>query len=495
MNLATCLSDVGAELPEQMAGIEISDLTTDSRLVKPGDLFVSLAGPHSGLAHLEQARQRGAAACLIEGDRLNQLGHLQALVGVDELQSKTSRIAGNFFGHPSTRLDLVGVTGTNGKTSLCRWLEFLLCRCGLRVASLGTLGVSLCGASLQAPDGMTTRDPVESQRWLAKCLERGAEICAMEVSSHGLDQDRVADLKFDIAVLTNFTRDHLDYHGSEEAYWQAKRRLFDMPGLRLAVINIDDEHGARLAQELAGKIDLTTFSSDGSREADLQVLHAGFSPLLAFEIRYRQQRLSFEAPGLIAGYELSNLCAALAVCLALQVDLDKLQSAVSELRGAPGRLQLIGTLGEGRLYVDYAHTPDAVANCLRALRPAAKSGLVAVVGCGGDRDKGKRPLMAAAAHMHSDCLILTSDNPRSEDPLQILEDMRAGISGQAGHFEIEPDRAEAIRRAVELMKQGYLVALLGKGHEDYQLVGDRKLPFSDAAVAAELIAAAGGEVL
>ncbi len=496
MNLAQCLTQVESLGPVNGA-LQLSGICSDSRQIKPGDLFVSLSAADS-CTHLRQAFRQGAAAALIDSKVSCDLAADDSakLVPVDNLSAQASLIAGNFFDHPSRRMRLVGITGTNGKTSLCKWLEFLLCRCGMSAASLGTLGVSHCGDLLQPADGMTTRDAIESQRWLSECREAGAEVCAMEVSSHGLQQGRVAAVHFNMALFTNFTRDHLDFHGSEEAYWQAKRRLFDMPDLEVVLVNLDDARGCMLADELRDRVRVVGFSSRGHKDAQLSAINAVFSPSLQFQLQWQGQLIEFKAPWLVAEFELSNLCAALAVAMELGASVEDLYRAVAELKPARGRLQPVGRVGGSTLYVDYAHTPDAVQNSLQALRASAPGQLLAVLGCGGDRDPGKRPLMAAAALTSADRLLITSDNPRSESAQQIADDMMRGVPGdKLDCVDLCLDRARAIEQSVAMMSDGYSVALLGKGHETCQLVGSEKQHFSDIETAAACIGQAGGELL
>lgn len=406
---------------------------------------------------------------------------------VADLPRQLSLIAGNHWGHPSQKMSLVGVTGTNGKSTVCSWIEQILQSNGQAAASVGTLGVHACGRQLLDADGMTTRDAIKAQEVLAQCVEAGANKLAIEVSSHGLDQFRIESVCFAVALFTNFTRDHLDYHGSEEEYWQAKKRLFDLPGIRCAVVNIDDEKGRGLAEELVGKMQVLTFSIEGREQADFFLTAVSYADGFHATFHSGDVEQKVHLPQLIAEFELSNLLAAIAASTALDLPLDSALSTVSQLQPAKGRLQLAAKYSNTRIYVDYAHTPDAVARVLAALKASNPEQLIAVLGCGGDRDAGKRPEMARAALSHADRLVITSDNPRSEDPADIERDMLKGVEDM-DLVDCISDRRQAIRFAIEQAVPGSCIAVLGKGHESVQIISERQYEFDDAQVAQELVA-------
>ena len=499
--------------------VRLSGLSSDSRNVQIGDAFVCLASDTKlQREYIEQALSSGARAVVLgsssgsgsEEENDGAAATDESLVFVRQLDRNLSRLAGNYFQHPSKRLTLAGVTGTNGKSSVCYWVEQLFSLNGLPSGSIGTLGVQACGKQLVAPDGMTTRDPIRAQEVLALCSEAGAKTLAMEVSSHGMAQYRVEDISFSVAVFTNFSRDHLDYHGSEPEYWEAKKRLFSLPGIECAVLNIDDEKGRQLAFELAPHMRVIKFSADGDEQADLYLsdvrrdqgftatLNLGLKLDLEGSVGSRENGLSvvdsakeavpanyvLDLPQLSADFELSNLLAALSASIAMGLPPRLAIEKCDELQPAPGRMQLAACIDKTKVYVDYAHTPDAVAHVLSALaRP--NQHLIVVLGCGGDRDIGKRPQMTEAALKHANQLIITSDNPRSEDPENILQDMLAGVENQARIKSIL-DREEAIRIAIETAPNGSCIAILGKGHEAIQIIGDNEYTFDDAAIAAEI---------
>ena len=464
-------------------GVPLADLTADSRSVKLGSIFVAYPGTAlDGRAFIADAVARGAAAVLWErsGFRWDERWDVPNL-GIDDLRGRISEIAGHVFGDPSRELWVAGVTGTNGKTSVSQWIAAALDAIGRRSAVLGTLGNGLVGERAEAKN--TTPDPIVLQRLLADYLRRGARSVAMEVSSHGLDQGRVAGIAFDTAVFTNLTRDHLDYHGTMEAYGEAKARLFRMPGLAHSVVNVDDEFGAKLAPCAAG--DVITFGTSAAarlRASAVKLSNEGVrfhvdSPWGSGEVSAR----------VLGAFNVSNLLAVLGALIAAGVPLDAAIAAVNALAPVPGRLEVIGGGAMPLVVVDYAHTPDALEKALAALRPVVAQGrrLVCVFGCGGDRDAGKRPLMGAVAARLADHVIVTSDNPRGEDPHAIIEQVLAGIRGPAEAIE---DRQVAIFSAVHQARPGDVVLLAGKGHETYQEISGVRHPFSDRDVAQSALA-------
>lgn len=471
-------------------------LQADSRQVAPGDAFLAWPGRASdGRAYVADALRRGAAACVVESEGVQAFAlQGEAVATLPGLKAAAGSIASAWYGEPSARLKVLAVTGTNGKTSTAWWLAHALGKlskkelfahagCGL----IGTLGIGIV-PHLEA-SGLTTPDAPHLQRTLADFVAAGVGACAIEASSIGLAEQRLAGTHIDTAVFTNLTQDHLDYHGSMQAYWQAKRALFDWPGLRAAVINVDDAHGARLHAELSGRVlDLWSVAIDAPAR------------LRAAELRNEATGLSFDvveggnvqrlATRLIGRYNVSNLLGVIATLRSLGVALADACAVCADLEPVPGRMQQIVEPGQPLAVVDYAHTPDALAQALAALSPmaSARGGrLWCVFGCGGGRDALKRPLMGAAAQEGADEVLVTSDNPRGEDPSAIIEQILRGTLASR-HVAAEPDRAAAIARALAQADARDVVLIAGKGHEAYQETAGVRRPFSDVALARELLA-------
>ncbi len=464
--------------------VEVSGLALDSRDVGPGMLFAALSGTRGhGLEHLAQALEQGAAAVAWEPSAGVDpvLAERQCaergvpLIAVEHLSSRLSEMAGRFYDLPSRYLRLVGVTGTDGKTSVSQFLAQALSRPGRPCGVLGTLGYGLYGKL--APASHTTPDAIRVQRLLAEQRAAGARFAAMEVSSHALAQGRVAALDFDVAVLTNLTRDHLDYHGSDAAYAAAKTRLFQMPGLRHAVLNQDDPFGRRLADEIDPDVRLWRYSLRPDAEAEVVCKALECEPE-GLRLRYATPVGEFQMTlPLFGRFNAANVAAVLASLLALGLDHEAAAQAMQELRPVPGRMERFSAPGAPTVLVDYAHTPAALAAALDAVRAHSTGRVWCVFGCGGDRDAGKRPLMGRAAVEGADRVLITDDNPRSEAPESIVADIRRGLSGAEAH--VIHDRTEAIRYAVAHADANDTVLIAGKGHETYQIVGAQCLPFDD----------------
>jgi UDP-N-acetylmuramoyl-L-alanyl-D-glutamate--2,6-diaminopimelate ligase len=476
-----------------LEGMPITDLTADSRSVVPGMTFAAYPGDRTdGRQFIPQAIERGAASVIWESENF-QWAPQWSLPNrpVPELRRHISEIAGQVFGNPSHALWMVGLTGTNGKTSCSHWLAHLLQRHGKPCAVVGTVGNGLLDAL--EPSANTTPDAIVLQKSLARYLAEGAQACAMEVSSHGLVQHRVAGIAFDGAVFTNLSRDHLDYHGSMEAYGAAKEMLFHFPGLKFAVINLDDAFGAQLARRLVGVIPQLvgyTQRDDCAEIAGLTLLQACHVHLgsagMQFEVKSPLGTGQVSSP-LLGRFNVSNLLAVLGAAIMSGIALPEACAGISSLSAPPGRLERVGGEGKPSVVIDYAHTPDALEKALATLRESVAPGhrLVCVFGCGGERDPGKRPLMGAVASRWADRLVLTSDNPRSESVDAILDQIAAGVSIP---FERIPDRSIAIGLAIAEATSGDVVLIAGKGHEDYQEIAGRRLPFSDRAVAESALA-------
>jgi UDP-N-acetylmuramoyl-L-alanyl-D-glutamate--2,6-diaminopimelate ligase len=480
---------VAGSVLQQLAemGVQPKRMVNDSRMVQPGDLFCAYPGEKTdGRAFIAQAVARGAGAVLWEQDGGQWQPAWQVPnLPVPGLREKIGEIAAEFYGRPAQNLWMIGVTGTNGKTSCSHWLVQCLNALGIKAAVVGTLGNGFPERLSAATN--TTPDPILLQHLLADFVQQGAEAVAMEVSSHGLAQGRVVGTKFDVAVLTNLSRDHLDYHGDMQRYAAAKSRLFDWPGLKYAVLNADDAFGAALALRMyrQGKQVLTYGLNAGAVSCTaLRFVEGG----IVMEVMTPWGRAETSAM-VIGRFNVSNVLAVLAVLLASDIPLQRAVGALQHIRPVAGRMQQLGGGDKPLVVVDYAHTPDALAKVLTALREQTRGRLICVFGCGGNRDKGKRPLMGEVASRLADLVIVTSDNPRHESPRAIIDDIVAGMSG---NYHIEEDRAAAIDGAIRGARPGDVVVLAGKGHETYQHIGDDKLPFSDAEVAQRVLDGMGG---
>jgi UDP-N-acetylmuramoyl-L-alanyl-D-glutamate--2,6-diaminopimelate ligase len=474
-----------SQLREQ--GVDVSNLCVDSRTVRPGDVFLAYPGEtQDGRGHIAGAIAAGAAGVLWDqaGFSWNEAWRVPNLP-VEELRPMAGHLAHEVYGRPSETLWVMGVTGTNGKTTCSQWLAQACGACGARTAVIGTLGIGFPGALATSPN--TTPDAVTLHRSLSRLLSEGAQGVAMEVSSIGLDQGRVNGVKFGAALFTNLSRDHLDYHGDMESYARAKQRLFLSPGLGHAVLNMDDVQGVSIARMIAG----SGVTRSGYSCFDGVAARSGLEHFVeAEDISASTQGIAFTAKSswgaariesaLIGRFNISNLLGVLGTMMASGVPFAQATGALAKIVTVPGRLERIGGDGRPLVVVDYAHSPDAfqeVVHVLRELATAGNGRLCVVFGCGGNRDRGKRPLMGAIASRHADRIIVTSDNPRGEDPNAIISEIVAGITVAC---EVIADRRAAIAAAVASARAGDVVLLAGKGHEAYQEVGGEKLPFSDS---------------
>jgi len=475
--------------------IVITGLATDSRSVRPGDLFLASQGLQvHGLSHVEQALQRGAAAVAWEPVEDPAIGRMAAALAVPAmavagLAQKTGVIADRFYAHPSRELHIIGVTGTDGKTSVSHFIAQALSEeqqpCGL----LGTLGYGVYGA-LQTPTH-TTPDALRLHAEFAALRDQGVKNVAMEVSSHALHQQRTSGIDFNTAVLTHLSRDHLDYHGSIEAYAEAKRRLFDSAGLGCAVVNVADDFGRQLAADLKHRLRVIAWQGQPGGVArsypdwielkNVRALEKG----IALELESSWGSAMFES-ALLGSFNAENLLAALGALLASGLSLQSAVERLAQVTTVAGRMELFTRAGAPRVVVDYAHTPHALETVLQALRPHCAGELVCVFGAGGDRDRGKRPQMGALAERYADRVVLTSDNPRSENPGSILDQIVQGFEQPQRAVRIS-DRGAAIGRAIHEAAADDLVLVAGKGHEDYQQTGSQRLVFSDRARVQEVL--------
>ena len=452
----------------------IKAITADSRNVQAGSLFLAYVGEKAdGRQYIGDAIKNGASAVLWEAENFDWHADWDIEnIAIKQLRQQAGNIASQFYKNPSSKMWMIGVTGTNGKTSITQWLSQCFNYLNRKTAVIGTLGNGLPENMVQTNN--TTPDPILLQGMLADYASQKTEVVAMEVSSHGLHQGRVNGVHFDVAVLSNLTRDHLDYHGTFDEYAVAKRRLFDVNDLHFAVLNADDDFGLDIAEELAdtGTVVVTYGIARGEiRASDIRFENTYFT----FYAITSQGNAAVKV-NLIGRFNVYNVLAVLATLLVSKVSLQDAVAAITQIKAAPGRMQ---TMGGGKLplvVIDYAHTPDALEKVLTTLKAQARSKLICVFGCGGNRDVGKRPLMGKVASELADAVVVTSDNPREENPDDIIQDI---VRSMLGNFAIEEDRAKAISIAILAAKAGDIVLIAGKGHENYQEINGFKLPFSD----------------
>lgn len=478
-------------------------LGVDSRRIAPGDAFIAWPG-HAVDARqfVSQALGAGAAACLVEAEGAERFAGLDRpeVAALHGLKAATGPLASAFMARPSDSLAVLAVTGTNGKTSTAWWLAQAMSSVGRRCGVIGTLGVGEPPSPLQAMaldfTGMTTPDPITVQAGFRRFADAGFDACAIEATSIGLAEHRLAGTRIAVALFTNFTLDHLDYHGTMDAYWAAKAGLFAWPGLRAAVVNLDDAQGAGLAASLqGGELDLWTCSASAAG-ARLRASHVGYQHGgLGFELHEGGERVSVRTQ-MIGDYNVANLLVTLGGLRACGVSLADAAAACALLTPVPGRMQRIASDAAGpQVVVDYAHTPDALDKALRALQPFAdeRGGeLWCVFGCGGNRDPSKRPLMGGLAQRLAQRVVITSDNPRLEAPAFILLQIVAGLAGNQDRVQVIEDRAVAIAHAVRQAGPRDVILIAGKGHEDYQDIGGVKIHFSDAEQAHAALQRRGG---
>lgn len=476
----------------EAGSIVIRNLCLDSRHLKTGDAFIAMAGTRvDGRQFIAKAVEAGAAAILVEADKdwqgLAWLGSTP-VIAIDDLPGHVSVIAGRFYREPSKGLNLIGITGTNGKTTCSLLVAQLFTRLQQRAAVIGTLGYGMLDGVATAfaqqvnsfsSTGLTTPDPIAVQRILAELKNHGAQVVAMEVSSHSLQQKRVAGLQFATAVFTNLTQDHLDYHGDLAHYGNAKAQLLDMPMLRTAIINLDDAWAKSLLERLPAHVTAITYSTKVDADIRAMRFESNAQGLSAWvETPWGQGEVQTT---LLGEFNLSNLLAVIASVCVQGFTLAQVLPHIPSLETAPGRMQSIlleAKTADIRVIVDYAHTPDALENTLNAIHQHKTGRVWTVFGCGGDRDKTKRPQMGRIAEQLSDYVIVTNDNPRSEDPATIAAEIVCGMKNPNGCLVIA-ERAQAIDFAVQQAKPGDVVLVAGKGHEDYQIFATQTLPFSD----------------
>jgi UDP-N-acetylmuramoyl-L-alanyl-D-glutamate--2,6-diaminopimelate ligase len=483
MLLSELLPDLAAVPPT----LAITGLVLDSRAIEPGDAFVAIGGFGThGLHFVEQARAASASAILYEPPVPDDVPAPPAdAIAVPGLRARMGAMADEFHGHPSRAMAMVGVTGTSGKTSTVQLLAQAWTLLGTRAGTIGTLGAGLYGEAVAT--GFTTPLVLQMHALLAQLREAGAKSVAMEVSSHALDQGRVDAVHYDVAVFTNLTRDHLDYHGDMEAYGAAKARLFAREGLRAAVVNLDDAYGKRVLANLPEGVRAVATSARGDAAAQVRAENVALDAAgIAFDLLLEGERVPVRSP-LLGRFNIDNLLAVAGVLLAQGVAPADIAGVLSRLEPIPGRMNRLG--GDGVLplvVVDYSHKPDPLEQALVSLRGHLRGRLTCVFGCGGERDRGKRPQMAAIAEANADCVIVTDDNPRGEDGDAIVADIVAGFA-RPQDAVVERDRRRAIARAIVEAGPDDIVLIAGKGHETYQEVAGVKHPFDDRQVARELL--------
>ena len=483
MRLNPLLQSAG--IPAVLADPEISSLSYDSRLAAAGSLFFALPGAKTnGAEFAQQAAGKGAAAVVAES-RIGDCGC--PVVEVPDARAAMADIAASFYGHPDRSLKCAGVTGTNGKTTTAFLMKHLLDSASLRSGLIGTVKYVVGSEEISAP--RTTPESVDLQEMMARMRDGGSKAVAMEVSSHALVQKRVRGIEFDAAVFTNLTQDHLDYHRTMEAYFEAKALLFESLAAQThkkgrAIINADDRHGHLLVERFGKKIKTVTFGRGVG--ADFRASAIRFDGTgSVFQLDAKRKSFLVRMP-LIGLFNIYNTLAALAAAASCGVELRGAIAALASAPQVPGRVERVAAKRNFQVFVDYAHTDDALKNVLRTLKDLKPSRLITVFGCGGDRDRAKRPLMAAAAEAFSDWTVITSDNPRREEPGAIIADVEAGMRGT--NFEKITDREHAIRHAIDLAGPGDIVLIAGKGHETYQEFADRRIAFDDVAVAGAAMA-------
>jgi len=478
--------------------IRVSGLSMDSRKTSPGDLFLACHGTRtSGVHYLREAINAGAVAIVAEADAgLQRFINEIPVIGVNDLRARVGIIASRFHGHPSSKMQVIGITGTNGKTTISYFIAQALTGISKhKVGLIGTLGYGPYPQLHAGPN--TTPDPVTVQSTLADFYRQGIDTVVMEVTSIGLDQGRVCSVDFNIGIFTNLTIDHLDYHGDINTYAEAKKQLFTSHGIRHAIINIDDDYGRQLYREIAAVVPVTgyglveRFSNVTAAEDKSTVLamaeESDQGMTLSIKSPWGEAKLSVTIGGRYNAY---NLLASLAALCVMGIPFPQAVERLSRLSPVPGRMERFGGGGQPTVIVDYAHTPDALQNVLTFVKSQTTGKLVCVFGCGGNRDRSKRPQMGAIAETYADVIILTNDNPRYEDPLAIIEGILGGISDRNA-VRIELDRNKAVTDAIQSARAGDTILVAGKGHEAYQEIAGQRYPFSDRQLVRHLLGAEG----
>ena len=482
MLLSDILQDIEYSLVPSGAGLEITRVTDNSRAVRPGDMFIALRGyTVDGYRFIDEAAAKGAGAIVSEKDFQAQGGMVKVLVG--DTRTAFPVIADNFFGHPSQKLKVIGVTGTNGKTTITYIIESILKKAGIEPSVIGTISYRIGGRTVQAKN--TTPGALELQAMLAEIVRSTGHYAVMEVSSHALDQHRVDTIAYDAAIFTNITPEHLDYHKTLDGYFSAKAKIFDrLKEGGIAILNADDKKVASLKSSLNKKV--LTYGINEKADMSAKNIRLSIDDS-HFDIATPGGSLNITTR-LIGRHNISNLLAATSACYVLGIGSKFIKEGIEAMTFVPGRLEPVVSGQPFKVFVDFAHTEDALNNTLSLLREVSKAKIITVFGCGGDRGREKRPLMGKTACRLSDHVIVTSDNPRSEDLSRIIDEIVKGVKGGYSNYEILPDRRDAIDKALSLAKVGSIVVIAGKGHENYQIIGDKTFPFDDREVVKEILA-------
>jgi len=486
MQLKTLLAQVKTLQVSGPVDREITSIAYDSRRVKKDGLFVALRGENTdGGAFVEQAISQGAVA--VVGGPAGQDSRA-TMIAVEDSRAALADIAAAYFQHPSNHLKMAGVTGTNGKTTVTFLLKHILEKSVMRCGLLGTVRYEIGDRHL--PATRTTPESLDVQELLFQIRSAGCNAAVMEVSSHALAQERVRGVEFDVAVFTNLTQDHLDYHKTMEAYFEAKSRLFTGLASQLrkkgkAVVNIDDGHGMRLLEKMPKETAVSTYGMGVRADFRASAMKIDFHGT-SYQLDVRGKSYLVRLP-LIGRFNVYNSLAAIAAASALGVEIRAAVKALATAPHVPGRLEAVSVKRQFRVFVDYAHTDDALLNVINTVRELSPNRLIVVFGCGGNRDRAKRPLMGAVAERYADYSIITSDNPRKEDPQAIIDEIKTGFSGK--NFEVVIDRRDAIFKAVSIAQPRDIILIAGKGHETYQEFSDHTVPFDDVDAAMQAVAA------
>ena len=481
-DLASLISELPSEVLSGNAHCAVRDVITDSRHVQPDTLFTALRGTHTdGHLFLSEALDRGAGVLVVEElpdalwPRVRNEG--QTVIRVPDCHRAVALMASAYYRHPARRLSMIGITGTNGKTTTAHVVEAILQAAGEPVGMLGTVDYRVGEKRLPAPQ--TTPDATRLHDLLSQMVASGTRYAVMEVSSHALAQERVRGCSFAVAAFTNLSRDHFDYHGSEAAYFNAKARLFRDLEAEWHVLNMDDPYGRVLLQ--TSHAHPVTYGLASTTTLKPHNVHHGLDGI-SFVLPTSGGPLALSST-LVGRHNIYNLLAGIGIAQALGVDAEAIRQGVARLRKVPGRLERVDC-GKGvTVFVDYAHTPAALEQVLRLVRAEAAGRLITVFGCGGDRDAGKRPLMGQAATLISDHTIITSDNPRTEDPQRIIDEIVDGLTAPSSSYDAVLDRRQAIEQAIAMAQPQDTVVIAGKGHEDYQIIGQQRYPFDDREIA------------
>ncbi len=481
MRLAEILRGIKYKSAGSVTDLEIERVTNDSRSAARGDMFVALRGyVADGYKFINEAVKKGAGVVVAEKD-FDAPGSVVKIL-VEDTRSALPVMAGNFYGHPSQKLKVIGVTGTNGKTTITYIIESILKKSGDEPGVIGTISYRSPGRAISAKN--TTPGPLELQSILSEMVKLSSHYAVMEVSSHALDQRRIEGILFDAAIFTNITPEHLDYHKKLKEYFNAKVKIFaHLKADGCAILNADDDKVVALKKSIKNRV--ITYGIEAKSDIFAKNIRLSIN---SSEFNIVMPKDSFNVSTHLVGmHNVSNILATVAACDALGIDHNVIKSGIEAMTPVPGRLESV-ECGQGfKVFVDFAHTEDALDKILSLLREVSRAKIITVFGCGGDRDREKRPAMGKVACRLSDHVIITSDNPRFEEPGEIIDEIVSGVKGVYSNYEIDPDRRKAIEKALSLAKVGSIVVIAGKGHENYQIVADKTLPFNDREVVKEIL--------